>query len=259
MERNVVLAVGAHPDDIEFAMAGTLLLLKEAGAEIHMWPLANGYLGTVRYSRDEIIRIRGEEARRAAERARAIYHAPLFEDLAIFYDAPSLARVAAVVREVGPTLLLTHPPFDYMEDHQNTCRLVVSAAFVRGMPNFVTSPPRPSVDTPVALYHCLPAGGTDSLRRPMPVDYYVDIGPVLLRKRELLAEHRSQKEWLDISQGMDSYLDEMVHRARAVGQQSGQFEYAEAWRRHLHLGLSPADYDPLKDLLKGGCYAASPE
>ena len=37
----VVLAAAAHPDDIEFMMAGTLLLLKRAGAEIHMWNLAN--------------------------------------------------------------------------------------------------------------------------------------------------------------------------------------------------------------------------
>jgi len=47
----VVLAASAHPDDIEFMMAGTLLLLKEAGAEIHMWNLANGHCGTASSSK----------------------------------------------------------------------------------------------------------------------------------------------------------------------------------------------------------------
>jgi hypothetical protein len=91
----------------------------------------------------------------------------------------------------------------------------------------------------------------------MPLDYLVDIESVLSRKRELLAQHRSQKEWLDLSQGLDSYLDEMVERARAAARLSGHLAYAEGWRRHSHLGLGPADYDPLRDLLKGDCHAAS--
>ena len=61
----------------------------------------------------------------------------------IFYDLPTLARLAAVMREVAPEILLTHPPADYMEDHMNACRLAVTAAFAREMPNFPTDPPRP--------------------------------------------------------------------------------------------------------------------
>jgi LmbE family N-acetylglucosaminyl deacetylase len=41
-----VLAAAAHPDDIEFMMAGTLLRLKDAGCEIHLWNLANGCYGS---------------------------------------------------------------------------------------------------------------------------------------------------------------------------------------------------------------------
>mgnify|MGYP000867140096 CR=1 FL=1 len=46
LDRTVVLAAVAHPDDIEFMMAGTLFLLKQAGAEIHLWNLANGCCGS---------------------------------------------------------------------------------------------------------------------------------------------------------------------------------------------------------------------
>jgi hypothetical protein len=56
--------------------------------------------------------------------------------------------------------------------------------------------------------------------------------------RRVLAAHASQKAWLDATQGMDSYLDAADEMAREVGRMSGRFEYAEGWRRHLHLGLS---------------------
>ena len=61
-----VFAIVAHPDDIEFMMAGTLLLLKDAGADIHLWNLCNGGCGSMVYSYDEIVRIRWEEAQASA-------------------------------------------------------------------------------------------------------------------------------------------------------------------------------------------------
>ncbi len=63
-----------------------------------------------------------------------MWHAPFCNDLEIFYDARALRRLAAVIRAVAPDAILTHSPQDYMEDHMNTCRLAVSAAFVRAMP-----------------------------------------------------------------------------------------------------------------------------
>jgi LmbE family N-acetylglucosaminyl deacetylase len=245
----VVLAAVAHPDDIEFMMAGTLLLLKAAGAQIHMWNLANGSCGTVRHDKDEIVRLRAQEAQDAARVAGATAHDPFFDDIAIFYDEASLARVAAVVRDIQPTIVLTHSPQDYMEDHQNTCRLIVTSAFCRGMTNFPTDPERPSYDAPVAVYHALPHGLQDGLRRTVAPDCFIDISTVLTTKREMLEQHRSQKEWLDASQGMDAYIHEMESMSREVGRMSGRFEYAEGWWRHSHLGFGPEDYDPVQELL----------
>jgi len=73
---------------------------------------------------------------------------------------------------------------------------------------------------------------------------------VLARKRAMLACHASQKEWLDVTQGMDAYLDEMERMSREVGRMSGKHEFAEGWRRHSHLGFGPEDFDPISDLLK---------
>ena len=72
---------------------------------------------------------------------------------------------------------------------------------------------------------------------------------MLARKRALLACHASQKDWLDATQGMDAYLDDMERLSREVGTMSGRFEFAEGWRRHSHLGFGPEDFDPLQDLL----------
>jgi hypothetical protein len=68
-------------------------------------------------------------------------------------------------------------------------------------------------------------------------------------KRAALAAHRSQKEWLDKSQGMDSYLEAMEEMSLEVGRMSGRFVHAEGWRRHLHLGFSASDIDPLAESL----------
>jgi LmbE family N-acetylglucosaminyl deacetylase len=82
----VVLAAVAHPDDIEFVMAGTLLRFKAAGAEIHMWNLANGSCGTATHTQEEIVRMRWQEAQDAARVAGATAHEPICDDLGIFYD-----------------------------------------------------------------------------------------------------------------------------------------------------------------------------
>lgn len=243
------LAVVAHPDDIEFMLAGTLLRLKNAGCEIHMWNLADGCQGTEVYSKADIARIRLEEAREAATLAGAIFHEPLFEDLAIFYDALSLARVSAVIREIQPDIILTHGPSDYMEDHQNACRLAVSAAFARAMVNFETIPARSAYNKPVRIYHSLPHSLLDFRGREVAADLYVDIGPVVEQKRQMLECHRSQKDWLDASQGMGAYTTQMLEFAQTVGVMSGGFCYAEGLIRHNHIGFCSPDFDPVVQLL----------
>lgn len=243
-------AVGAHPDDIEFYMAGTLLLLKNAGYEIHTMNISNGSCGTTRCGAEAIAGIRREESLRAAETAGAVHHPPLTPDLEIFYQKDTLARLASVIREVSPEILLTHPPEDYMEDHTNTCRLAVTAAFSRGMPNFQVEPFREPTLQEVTLYHCQPHLNRTPLGRLVYPGIYVDIGQVIGKKTEMLACHRSQKEWLDESQGMDSYLASQRAVAEETGRMSGKYRYAEGWRKHLHAGFCSESADPLREALK---------
>ena len=244
------IAIAAHPDDIEFLMSGTLMLLRKAGYEIHYWNLANGCCGSSKYDAQTIARIRREEAYAAARAIRATFHESICNDLEIFYDRPTLAKVAAVIREVAPEIVLTHSPVDYMEDHTNACRLAVTAAFARGMPNFSTDPPQPAVSGVVTVYHAQPYSHRDPLGKLIEPDIVVDTTDLIDLKKKMLAKHASQKEWLDESQGVNSYLDNLAALDAEVGRMSSIFQYAEGWRRHLHLGFCGPDDDPLKAALK---------
>ncbi len=141
-----------------------------------------------------------------------------------------------------------------MEDHQNAARLAVTAAFARGMPNFVTDPPRAPTGQAMTVYHAQPHGNCDPLRQLVRPEMYVDIEDVIGEKRAMLAYHQSQRIWLDRTQGMDAYLETMVALGREVGTMSGRFAYAEGWRRRLHLGFCAEDDDPLSEVLRAYVY-----
>ncbi|MCA9166754.1 MAG: PIG-L family deacetylase [Planctomycetales bacterium] len=243
-------AIAAHPDDIEFVMSGTLLRLRSAGYELHYMNIANGCCGSLETDAAATARIRRDEARAAAGYLNATFHESLTNDLEIFYDRDTLMRLASVVRDVAPEIMLIHSPQDYMEDHMNACRLAVTAAFTRGMPNFPVIPPRTPVSQDVTLYHAQPHGNCDGLRQPVMPDFYVDVAELIPQKRELLALHVSQKRWLDASQGMDSYLNTMEELCRDVGKLSRVYTHAEGWRRHSHLGFCASDADPLRAALR---------
>lgn len=249
MAKRTAIAIAAHPDDIEFVMGGTLSLLKQAGFDIHYMNVASGSCGSTTMDANQTRITRAQEAKTAASLFGATFHPSLCDDLEVVYSVELLRKLAAVIREVKPEIVLTHSPEDYMEDHMNVSRLAVTATFARGMSNFATDPPSPCIEGDVTLYHAMPHGLCDGLRRPVTADCYIDTTTVHGIKRAALAAHKSQKEWLDASQGMDSYLVTLDELSKTVGERSGKFELAEGWRRHLHWGFSASDNDPLTDIL----------
>ena len=245
-----ILALGCHPDDIEFMMAGTLFLLKAVGCELHYMNIANGSCGTTELSIDDIVRIRRAESENAALLLGATYHVSLVSDLEVFYHRDLIRRVTAILREIDPDILLLPAIIDYMEDHMNTARIGVTAAFCRGMPNFPTDPDMPPVYRDIAVYHAMPYGLRDGLGRIIRPSFTVDIGSVIGRKEEMLSCHESQKKWLDESQGIRSYINIMIDMAKQVGEMSRSQKYAEGWQKHYHLGYSTEKVSYLEDLLR---------
>jgi hypothetical protein len=96
-----------------------------------------------------------------------------------------------------------------MEDHTNTSRLTVSACFTRGMRNWLSIPREDRTFQDVYLYHAQPLGNLDPMRTPIIPSLLVDVTEKMDVKAAMLREHKSQKNWLDVSQGKDAYLDAM--------------------------------------------------
>lgn len=249
MAERSAIAIAAHPDDIEFSMAGTLCLLREAGYRIHYLNVANGCAGSLVHRAPALRRIRRQEAQQAAALLGAEYHESQCNDLEVLYSLPLLRAVSAIVRRVRPTIVLTHSPEDYMEDHTNTCRLAVTATFVRGIPNLVSRPRLAAWSGDATVYHAMPHGLCDNLRRRIVAGAFVDTATVQKQKLAALACHESQHGWLQATQGMNSYLRQMEVMAREVGRMSRRFKVAEGWRRHSHMGFCAPDADPLREAL----------
>ena len=251
-----VLAIAAHPDDIEYVMAGTLLRLAAVGFEIHYFNLSRGNCGSREMDAETTATTRLVEAQAAARVLGAKFHPPIANDLEIVYSVELLRKVAAVVRAVNPSIVLTHSTVDYMEDHTETARLAVTATFAKPMPNFVCDPEHSAAPGDVALYHAMPHGLCGPLHQRIVPHLFVDTTAVHERKHAALAAHRSQHGWLAASQGMSSYLATMTEMSLEMGRRSGTFQHAEGWRRHLHLGFAQTDIDPLREALGDGVCGA---
>ena len=165
-------------------MAGTLILLADEGWDVHYVNVSSGNLGSLALSPAETAQVRRAEAQDAARSLDATWYPSLCNDLEIFYDDRTLRRLTAIVREVDPSIVLTHSPQDYMEDHMNTARLAVTAAFARGMPEL---PQRSSARgrrcSDVTIYHAMPHGLARPLRRRIRAGAFVNTTSVQRSKR----------------------------------------------------------------------------
>jgi N-acetylglucosamine malate deacetylase 1 len=226
-----ILALFAHPDDAEFTCAGTLALLAARGWRVTIATMTPGDCGSAELSPAAIAAVRRREAIAAATLLGAEYRCLEERDLAIDYDTTSRRKVTALLREVRPRLVLTHPPADYMVDHEVTSRLARDACFTAPMPNFDAPTLAPTTEGIPALYYTDPLGGRDMWHNVAPYGRLVDVTGQMELKRAMLACHRSQRDWLLRQHGMDEYLRAMEEWAAERGALLG-VRYAEAFRQH---------------------------
>jgi LmbE family N-acetylglucosaminyl deacetylase len=229
-----VLALHAHPDDIEFQCAGTLALLREAGCLVTLGTMSPGDCGSAEHDAEAIAEIRRNEARASAALIGAECLCLEFRDLAIFNDDESRRRVTEALRRLRPDIVLTAPPVDYLCDHEMTSLLVRDACFAAPIPNYVTrqwEPARPLERIP-HLYFMDPIGGTDRDGQPQPAGFHVDISRVFATKRQMLACHVSQRNWLLRQHGIDEYLRSQEEWSRQRGAEIG-VAHAEAFHQYL--------------------------
>lgn len=241
-----VLAVMAHPDDIEFTCAGTLALLKRAGWDIHLATMTPGDVGSMSLSREAIAEIRRSEAAASAAILGATYACLEFDDLAIVYGAEAKRRVCGLIRRRRPELVIAPAAADYMADHEETARIVREAAFASTVPNFAlgsgVKPAAPCEKIPAVIY-ADPIGLCDSAGQPVRAGQAVDISSVMEIKEKMLAAHASQRSWLKLQHGEDEYLLSMRRwsAARAGDFKRKAVRYAEGFNRHLGHGFPKDD------------------
>jgi LmbE family N-acetylglucosaminyl deacetylase len=232
-ENRRVVAIGAHPDDVEFMCSGTLKLLKEMGYEIFIGVLSNGDCGSMTEAPESIIKIRRQEAITAARLLGADFHPFGEQDLRIEFNDRTVMLVTEYIRMTDPLIVFTHPHEDYMMDHEMTSRIVRAACFAAPVPNYFTRSvlPHPRTDHIPYLFYGAPLEGRDIYGNFVDQSIYVDVTGVIDFKAEMLAQHKSQRDWLMEQHGMDSYIGTMRSTAKSYGERCG-FLYAEGFRQH---------------------------
>jgi LmbE family N-acetylglucosaminyl deacetylase len=178
--REVVLAVGAHPDDVEIGIAGTLMRHVSQGHRVVVLTLTGGEAGGVAADR-------AQESRRAAELMRAeLVHCAL-EDTSVSEGGATIRAIRKVIEDVSPTIVYTHTIRDVHQDHRNVHSATLVAA--RG----------------ISRVFCYQAPSTTVEFKP---SRFVAIDEFVERKIEVIQAYTSQVK-------IRAYLDEELLRATA--------------------------------------------
>ncbi len=228
-----ILALAAHPDDIEFMCAGTLILLKQRGHKITLATVHNGSGGSATLAPEEIARVRIGEAQRAAALIGADFDCAGIPDLGSVFDNPTRRLVSELVRRAQPDIMFTHYPMDYMADHEITSLLARDATFTATLRNYATGAPKPAprLKRLPYLYYGSPLEGVDYFGAAVPLEIIVDVGAVMETKAAMLCCHESQREWLRQEHGIDEYVGFLQRQSAAIGARHG-LDFGEGFRQH---------------------------
>ncbi len=227
-----ILAIHAHPDDIETLGAGTLALLAAAGHAVAIVTATAGEGGSAVTGPEETARIRIGEAGAAAALIGADYRCAGLGDLAVFNDDPSRRAVTELVRWAQPQIVITASPADYHPDHEAVSQLVRDACFAATVPNYATGA-SPVLEAIPHLYFMDPIGGRDREGVRIAPDFGADVAAVFDAKRAMLAAHVSQDSWVARQHDIPDHLASMEAWTRRRGRDFG-VAMAEGFRQYRH-------------------------
>lgn len=218
-----VLAIGAHPDDLEINCFGTLAKCVARGDNVGVCVVSNGNLGHEIISKEELGAMRIGEAAKAAALIGADFYALDIDDLHVKGNDDKAAKeMARVIRAFAPDLIITHNQEDYHSDHKETFRLVFRASFAASVGHFDSECESPPV-APAPIYQMDNFAGVGFA----PTEY-VDVGKYIDLKLTALACHSSQTEWMKAHDDVDLLeLVDICTRFRGI--QCG-VRYAEGFR-----------------------------
>lgn len=208
-----VLAVGAHPDDIEIRCGGTLARYAQEGHHVMMAYATNGEKGHRTIPPAELATIRERESRAAAAVIGAEVFWLKFPDAELFYDKETRLVFVDMIRQARPDIILTHWREAYHPDHMITSELVCGASYLSTVPHVKTNHP-PCAKIPRIYYFEVEYSVEDAASE------YVDVTGVYDLKRKMLSAHESQFVWLKENHDVD-IMARMEMRDRGDGAKCG--------------------------------------
>ncbi|WP_168120483.1 PIG-L deacetylase family protein [Paenibacillus sp. HB172176] len=236
-----ILAIGAHPDDIELQCGGTLALYARQGHAVYMAVSTNGDKGNHDVEPARLAELRKAEFEASCAELGATPIWMGFEDEYLVNDLSARLKFVDVIRSVDPDLVITHDPNDYHPDHRYTNQLVWDAITLAGVHHVKTE--YAATKRQVTLYYMDNLGGINF----QPAEF-VDISEVIDIKKQALAKHESQtrifRELLNID-----LLDVVETIGKFRGYQAGcaygeGFRKVEAWYRGVTKRLLPESKGP---------------
>jgi LmbE family N-acetylglucosaminyl deacetylase len=216
-----VLAIGAHPDDIELFCGGTLAKYSQAGHAVHVAVVCNGVAGRGNRGADQIVPVRRQESTSAADVIGAAISHLGYPDHAIPVDDDIKIAIAEVIRKSNPLVVISHAPEDCYLDHERVSLLVEECIYLAPSREIETDSP-PLTAWPMLYYMDTVSGlGFE------PAEF-VDITDVFDLKRHMIECHASQLDlWGSDPTGGALEMMEIAGRFRGI--QCG-VRYAEGFR-----------------------------
>jgi LmbE family N-acetylglucosaminyl deacetylase len=219
-----VLAIGAHPDDLEILCGGTLALFARKGFRVCMCHLTNGEKGGLGGTVAEIRRTRRAEAIASAGVIGAESLCGEIPDAEVVVNLQNRGLVMDIIRGVNPELLITHSPTDYHADHAAVSKLVFEASYLVTIPLYKTQ--HEAMRSLPRLYYMDTVAGI-----AFEPQEYVDISSVIESKRQMMRAHASQLRFVQELSSID-FLDMIEVTGRYRGYQCNA-RYAEGFAEQL--------------------------
>ena len=195
-----ILALGAHPDDIEIFMYGLLTIYKNRGDEVFTMVVTDGAKGGNDIE-ESLVKIRKKEAILGLKKLSS----PIFlniPDGELGEDPQHKKIIKDNILQIMPDLIVTHSEYDYHADHRSLSQLTSSA-----------------VSHYIPILYCDTLMGVN-----FQPNYYIEFTNYFAMKKEAILNHQSQnpKRFVDLIQLMNSY--------RAAQCNAPKGSYAEGYR-----------------------------
>ncbi len=228
-----ILAIAAHPDDVEEMVYGTLMKYRQRGDNIYIALATSGNIGSNHHaSRGEIAAIREAEQLEAAKGLDAKVKFMRFDDEDLTDTVETRRAFLNAIRWANPDVIFTHSPLDTSPDHNMCAKLVINNMLIVGA-KLVETEEAPIEKKPSLFFWDIPAGFK------FEPQIYVDISEFIEQKIAAIAAHKSQLDWMEGFLNRD-YLESMRVQSRFRGYQYGCM-YAEGFVGYQIQGFV-ADY-----------------